>query len=146
MKSGESELPEFRQRSEVTLSGPGSDNFAREPIRAVTAHSESCDSPLLCWRRQKRPDPIWNGILIGALAGAAYPFWYFNKGYETGESLRENVGGVGAVVGVCVGAWIDRRVRGEKVICERPGRRAMLVTPAFSGRRVSVHVSFRIRD
>ena len=101
---------------------------------------------MLCWRRQKRPDPIWNGILIGAWAGAAYPFWYFNKGYETGESLRENVGGVGAVVGVCVGAWIDRRVRGKKVIYERPGGRAMLVTPAFSGRRVSVHVSFRIRD
>lgn len=98
--------------------------------------------------RQKRPDPIWNGILIGALAGAAYPLWYFSRMYETGESLGENVDGVGvgAVTGACLGAWIDRRIKGKKTIYERAGGRAMVITPAFSGRRASVHVSFRIRD
>jgi hypothetical protein len=98
--------------------------------------------------RQRRPDPIWNGILIGALAGASYPLWYFSRMYETGESLRENVDsvGVGAVTGACVGAWIDRRIRGKKTIYERSGGRAMLITPDLSGGGVGVHVSFRFGD
>jgi hypothetical protein len=68
--------------------------------------------------------------------------------YETGESLGENVDavGVGAIIGVCLGVWIDRRIKGKKTIYERAGGRAMVITPAFSGRGASVRVSFRIRD
>lgn len=99
--------------------------------------------------RQKRPDPIWNGMLIGALAGAAYPLWYFSRMYETGESLRENVDGVGvgAVAGACVGAWIDRRVRGRKTIYERPARSARFaVTPAVSRRTLVVKVAMVLKE
>jgi hypothetical protein len=95
--------------------------------------------------RQRRPDPKWNGALIGAAAALAFPVWLCSNSYESGETCSENVHALAfiAVVGAGSGAWIDSLIKGRKVVYERPGaaarlRIAPLLSPCAIGVRVSV--------
>jgi hypothetical protein len=95
--------------------------------------------------RQRRPDPKWNGALIGAAAALAFPVWLCSNSYETGETCGENVQALGfvAVVGAGIGVWIDSMIKGRKVLYERPGGTATLrVAPLVSQRSIGVTVSF----
>lgn len=94
--------------------------------------------------RQRRPDPKWNGALIGAATALAFPVWLCRNSYETGETCGENVHALGfvAVVGAGIGAWLDSMIKGRKVVYERPGGTAGLrISPQLSRRSIGVRVS-----
>jgi hypothetical protein len=94
--------------------------------------------------RQRRPDPKWNGALIGAVAALAFPVWLCSNSYETGETCGENAQALGfiAFVGAGAGAWIDSLIKGRKVVYERPGAVARVrVAPLLSRRSIGVGVS-----
>jgi hypothetical protein len=94
--------------------------------------------------RQRRPDPKWNGALIGAAAALAFPVWLCSNSYETGETCGENVQALGfvAVVGAGIGVWIDSMIKGRKVVYERPsGTAGLRIVPQLSRRSIGVCVS-----
>ena len=98
--------------------------------------------------RQRRPDPLRNGALIGLGVGAipaAYLSWLAH-GYahnEGGESAAAGVAGWSLVVAAGIGAGVDALIRRSHVIYGPTGaaQRRLTVSPLLSGHRRGVAVS-----
>lgn len=94
--------------------------------------------------RRKYNDPVWNGAAIGFFSSIAYPVWYFSQQYESGESLGENWEGIviGGMLGAAIGAVIDSRIKGKRVVYERPAGTANLrIAPMMDRRGAGVQVT-----
>lgn len=103
--------------------------------------------------RTQRKDPLWNGALWGALAGAVTgaASCLLNpecSGDEGAAAVSVGLAGVGAAAGAGIGAGVDAAIRGPKLLvyaapAARGGSRlsvAPLVTPRMKG--VAVSFSF----
>jgi hypothetical protein len=94
--------------------------------------------------RRKYNDRVWNGALIGFVSSVVYPIWYFSRMYESGESLGENWDSVifSGLVGAAVGACIDLRIKGRRVVYQRPGSTTgVRVGPLMARRGAGVQVT-----
>jgi hypothetical protein len=79
-------------------------------------------------------DPLWNGVLIGALIG----------GVGSGAA-SQNVGLAlsGAIIYGGVGAVVDKLVDGRVVVYRAPSAKSVAVAPLVDGGRRGVRVSVR---
>lgn len=110
--------------------------------------------------RQRLPDPLWTGAVIGAAIAMAPMIIYCSQASESGETCGDQLFsapgcdelclGLGLVplgaVGAAAGMGIDALVRGRKTIYEGPGStspRALRAVPVFSPRVKGVRVSMR---
>jgi hypothetical protein len=108
--------------------------------------------------RQRLPDPLWSGAVIGAAVAMAPLIVYCSQASESGETCGDQLFvaggcdelclGLGLVplgaIGAAAGMGIDALVRGRKTIYEALGGtspRALRVSPVFSSRARGVLVS-----
>ena len=98
--------------------------------------------------RQRRPDPLRNGALIGLGVGAipaAYLSWLAHSyaQSEGGESAAAGVAGWSLVVAAGIGAGVDALIQRSHVIYGPTGaaQRRLTVSPLLSGHRRGVAVS-----
>ena len=98
--------------------------------------------------RQRRPDPLRNGALIGLGVGAipaAYLSWLAH-GYahnEGGQSAASGVAGWSLLLAAGIGAGVDALIQRSHVIYGPTGaaQRRLTVSPLLSGHRRGVAVS-----
>lgn len=90
--------------------------------------------------RQRRPDPLWTGAIIGAGVGVALgalPAMIDGCSYETSCAAPAFIlGGIGLGIGV----GIDAMIQGRKTIYERPAGRTVRISPMVSPGRAGIHV------
>lgn len=79
-------------------------------------------------------DPLWNGILVGALIG----------GVGSGVASQNPALGIsGAIIYGGAGAVIDKLVEGRVVVYRAAGLKAVSVAPLVSGDRRGVQIALR---
>jgi hypothetical protein len=98
--------------------------------------------------RQRLPDSLWMGTLIGfgigaALGGVSASFSE-TCSYEGGAACVGPAIGMG-LMGAGVGAGVDALIKGRKVIYEAPAARSAdwNLSPAISGRAAGARVTLR---
>lgn len=100
-------------------------------------------------RRIERPDPLMNGISIGAVAGLGGGLFLATfAGYFGGESggYQPRAGlaliGMSAGVGALVGFAVDR-AKNPRQIVYRSGQTTMALSPVITGRGVGMGIKVR---
>ncbi len=103
--------------------------------------------------RTQRKDPLWNGALWGALAGAVTGAASCLLNPQCGgddeiaAAVSLGLAGVGAAAGAAIGAGVDAAVRGPKLLVYAPpaprGGSRLSVAPMITARMKGVAVSFR---
>jgi hypothetical protein len=91
----------------------------------------------------RRPDPVWNGALIGAVVGAGLATWdYMIDPSEPGNAAIFTVAiGLGAAIGAGIDALTTR---GGKLLYASPRQtRGVMILPLIEKNRQAALVSFR---
>lgn len=95
--------------------------------------------------RQRQPDSLWNGVLIGAAAGAVYALSWFVRdpnecsGTPCGSEFVTSAG-LGGLIGMGIDALIKRTVTIEVARAPQP-----TLTPAVSAGPGRASVGLRLR-
>ena len=99
--------------------------------------------------RQRRPDPLWTGALIGGVAGAGLGVLSATFSEECSHNAGSGacVGPVLSATGICaaIGVGIDAMIQGRKVIYERPAGRSVHLSPMASPGRAGIRVVIALR-
>jgi hypothetical protein len=100
-------------------------DFAESSLVLTTDQGrQEVAAPNIVRLRQRRPDSVVNGALIGAASALVPMIWWFAQATESGETAGENVGFIALMVGTGAGAGtgIDALIQGRKTIYLAPAR------------------------
>jgi hypothetical protein len=102
-------------------------------------------SPSTVSEIRRRGDPLWNGLVIGAVAGLGTGFLGGRNRGEEGEFFPA-VGILGCVIGGGIGLGLDAFIQGRQLVYrapERPTSSRMALSPTFSKGGIAVAVTAR---
>jgi hypothetical protein len=147
-------FPDLRGRLPLGSTIVVIDDAGRRTIGRITEISETTlrvlvdgnvrafSAPEVTRVQQRRGDPLWNGLLIGAAAGSGYGiYWYFRDPNECGGTVCGQDLAMGAGVGAAIGLAID-----AVTVYVSPGAGAQGgSTPTRGAVRRAVRAAVRIR-
>jgi hypothetical protein len=93
--------------------------------------------------KRRQPDSLWNGLLIGAAAGAVPAvYWLFADPNECAASICMDDLVIGVIPGAVIGLAIDLAVQKKVIVYRRPSQSskgpALTVTPLVAQHRTGI--------